>query len=134
MPDTDLTIKQHKAIAVLLTGATMPEVARQIGVNERTLFRWQNDPTFKAELDRQRRELAQQALASLQGLADRAVTRLGRLIDSESESVALRACQFVLEQAREHIELHDLAERVSDLESMTEEELKGYINRLEAQQ
>jgi phage terminase small subunit len=131
MPDNELTPRQIKAIAALLTGATMPEAARQAGIGERTLFRWQNDPTFKAELDRQRRQLAEQALSSLQGLTDRAVARLGRLIDSESESVALRACQFVLEQAREHIELHDLAERVADLESMTEEELKGYINRLE---
>jgi hypothetical protein len=128
-----LTPKQIKLIALLLAGESHVSAAQQVGINDRTVSRWQNDPAFKAELDRQRRELAQQALASLQGLADRAVTRLGRLIDSESESVALRACQFVLEQAREHIELHDLAERVADLENMTEEELRGYINRLESQ-
>jgi phage terminase small subunit len=133
MSDTDLTIKQHKAITALLTGANCPDVARQIGVNERTVQRWQNDPTFKAELDRQRRQLAEQALSALQGLTDRAVARLGRLIDSESESVALRACQFVIEQTREHIELEDLQLRVERLEDMSEDELKDVIRRLEAQ-
>lgn len=128
-----LTPKQIKLIALLLAGESHVSAAQQVGINDRTVSRWQNDPAFKAELDRQRRQLAQQALASLQGLADRAVARLGRLIDSQSESVALRACQFVLEQAREHIELHDLAERITDLETMTEEELKGVISRLESQ-
>jgi hypothetical protein len=120
MTDTDLTIKQHKAITALLTGANCPDVARQIGVTERTVQRWQNLPAFKAELERQRRQLAEQALASLQGLADRAVARLGRLIDSESESVALRACQFVLEQAREHIDQAEILERLEALEQEQE--------------
>jgi hypothetical protein len=120
MTDTDLTIKQHKAITALLTGANCPDVARQIGVNERTVQRWQNLPAFKAELERQRRQLAEQALSALQGLTDRAVTRLGRLIDSESESVALRACQFVIEQTREHIEQAEILERLEALEQEQE--------------
>jgi hypothetical protein len=133
MSDTDLTIKQHKAITALLTGANCPDVARQIGVNERTVQRWQQQPAFKAELDRQRRQLAEQALASLQGLAADAVATLRALLSHNSASIRLRTACYILDKAAAHLELEDLQLRVERLEDMSEDELKDVIRRLESQ-
>ncbi len=42
-----LTAKQETAVA-LLSSRNVEEAARVAGVTPRTLFRWQNEPTFDA--------------------------------------------------------------------------------------
>ncbi|WP_164929404.1 helix-turn-helix domain-containing protein [Gloeobacter violaceus] len=52
-PPSSIHVRQ-KAIALLAGGATMADVARQIGVAERTLQRWMKRPDFAAEVEHSR--------------------------------------------------------------------------------
>ena len=53
-----LTIKQKQALELLLTGASLTEVAEKVGVARQTVSVWHNrDTRFIAELNRRRKEL-----------------------------------------------------------------------------
>jgi len=40
------------AVRLMLDGASASHVARRLGVDPRTVFRWKNDPAFIAEVER----------------------------------------------------------------------------------
>ena len=71
-----LNTKQRKAIELLTSGQglNLKEVAEQAGVNEKTLWRWRNEPEyalFQAELERINNERWQAAVdAARQGAID----------------------------------------------------------------
>lgn len=50
--DYNLTIPQEIAASMLAIGHTRREAAEAANVGEATIYRWQNDPEFRAELDR----------------------------------------------------------------------------------
>lgn len=50
--DYQLTIPQEIAASMLAIGHTRQEVATAVGVGVATIYRWQNDPEFRAEMDR----------------------------------------------------------------------------------
>lgn len=52
---TKIGRKQEDAIAALLTQPTLAEAARQTGVGEKTLRRWQQDPSFQSAYREARR-------------------------------------------------------------------------------
>jgi transposase len=128
---SNLSPKKVKVIAALLAGKSQAAAAQHAGVAERTVHHWVVDPDFKAEYDRQRTLLAEQALASLQGLATEAVETLRSLLQSERESVRLRTACYILDRAAAHIEVAELQARVARLEDMSEDELRSLIARLE---
>ena len=56
-----LTDRQLKAIPIIVTCPTYSEACKKAKVNRRTLYEWLKIPEFKAELDRQRDEIAAEA-------------------------------------------------------------------------
>ncbi len=77
LESNDLTIRQDKAIAALLTCRTIAEAAKLAQVGERSIYRWLKQDTFQSHLRRARRQALSQALGRLQQVADRAVDTLG---------------------------------------------------------
>ena len=53
-----LASRKLAAIELLLSGSTVAAAASRLGVAGRTIFRWLNDPRFRAEIDR-RADLAE---------------------------------------------------------------------------
>jgi len=65
MSDT-LTPKQRRAITALMENRTNTDAAKDANISERQLYRWLNDPVFKAELaktESQAMEMASRRLA-----------------------------------------------------------------------
>lgn len=116
-----LSTNQRKAIDALLSEPTIRAAAQMVGVNERTVHRYLSDPSFKAELRRRQDELLTAAAAALVGLSGQAIETLRGLLDDKgtSASVKARVALGWLKQARETVELHDLADRLDALEKMT---------------
>jgi hypothetical protein len=115
-----LTRKQDETIAVLLAVPTIAEAARQVGVGERTLFRWlHTDSAFQAAYREARRDAVQQAIARIQQATSTAVTTLEAVMrDSDKPSSSrVSAAKGVLELALKAIEFDDLEARVSALEA-----------------
>ena len=62
-----LSAKQEKAILELvdLANKTVEDVAKKIGINERTLYRWLALPSFKERLQEERDRLREQSFNKL---------------------------------------------------------------------
>jgi hypothetical protein len=120
MHDTPVSGKQQRAISALLAGQSHQQAAAAAGVSDRALRKWQHQPHFKAELERQRLELAKAGIASLQALTSKSAARLAALLDSEKEGVVLSTAKFVLQMAVATIDQAEILERLEALEQEQE--------------
>ena len=93
-----LSHKQEKAIAPLLSEATIASAAQKAGVGEVTLYRWLKLPQVLEACREVRREVVEEAIAQLQQSSWAASTTLIRLLGSAYDSIRLRAAQTILEQ------------------------------------
>ena len=72
-----LAIEQQNAITLLMTGLSDREVAEKVGVRRETVTKWRNyHQAFRAELNRQRKELYDQTMDGLRNLIPQAVAAL----------------------------------------------------------
>lgn len=96
---SDLSPRQHIAIAGIAQGHKWKDVAERCGVHRQTIREWTREPKFKAELDKVIFELREESFARVRALSEKAVTRLEELLDSEHTppGVKLSAVTKVLE-------------------------------------
>lgn len=116
----ELTARQQRMIAALLSEATQDAALKSAGVGFTTLKRWRAEPAFVDALSAARRELFADGYARLLGEQARNLEELARLRDDgESESTRLRAA-IALEQSlvkrHELLTLGDLERRIAQLE------------------
>lgn len=117
-----LSAKQERAVLELVNPSTgtLEEVAKRIGVSERTLYNWLGLPHFQNRLQEERNRLRTEAFDKLKSTLNRAVERLSELLDSETETVRLRACQSVIDYNLKAKELGEFEERLRALEEAQE--------------
>ena len=108
--------KREFAIAALLEKATIADAASAIGVSEKTLRRWLQDPDFAAEHRAAQRQAVDLAIAGLKQATGEAVATLRRNLTSGMPSVEVRAATEILSQTARWQELDELGERVKALE------------------
>ena len=108
--------KREFAIAALLQKATIAEAATSVGVSEKTLRRWLQDPDFAAEHRAAQRQAVDLAIAGLKQATGEAVATLRRNLTVGVPSVEVRAATEILSQTARWEELDELAERVKALE------------------
>lgn len=115
-----LTPVQVRAIHALLTERTTRDAAKVVHVAERTLWRWLEDDTFRAELVKQEGALLEQVTRGLLTMQDTALKELGELITgfggNVSAAVRLQAVRTALEIHLRYRELYVLEERIRKLE------------------
>ena len=91
-PENELTPQQVEALGLLLSGHTITETAEIIGVTRETVSRWRNsDPTFEAAYNEgllSKWEASHKKLIDIQA---KAIDKLGELLDSSDQAVALKA-------------------------------------------
>jgi hypothetical protein len=96
----ELSRKQQKLIAALLTERTHAAAASQAGVSEATLHRWLNVPAFRAAYRQARRRLVEAAIARLQAATGHAVDALLAVTkDGKKDSDRVRAAVALLDHA-----------------------------------
>jgi len=114
-----LSEKQLKALPLIVAARTMTEAAEKTGLARNTLYEWLRIPAFKAELQRQRDLVVEEALEQLKMNAVKAVDNLGALLDHQHEgfrrTVSLDVIQHAF-KAREQKKIADLENKVADLE------------------
>jgi hypothetical protein len=112
-----LSRKHEAAIAALLSEPTVGKAAAKVGVNERTLRRWQLDPAFAAAYRLARQQLVESATAAMQKAADQAVQTLAKNLKAKRPSDQIRAAVAVYDRATKAVELGDLVARIEALEA-----------------
>ena len=115
-----LTRNQVKAIKALLEYPTIEKAAAAIGVNPRTIGRWLNDRSFRAELARAEGEALDRVTRKLLYLGDHAVNALESVLQEPNQRGASNkrlAAQTILTQLLKLRELRNIEERIADLEA-----------------
>lgn len=113
-----LTARQHKAIELLLTPASMADVALGAAISLRQLHRWKNDAAFIVALQSAQSESSRRAISIAAGaLIDATKSAVYLAQHGEDEPTRLRAALTIV----------DIYERLHE-----RDELTGRIERLEA--
>lgn len=93
-PAQELTVRQCKAIDMLLAGAKLNDIADQTGVNRTTLWRWRNrDPDFVAKLKQYREQLTARIRDRVLAMGDAAADGVKRALLARNPRVALALLQ-----------------------------------------
>ena len=88
--------RKERALALLASGESVAEAARQLKVSPRTVFRWREDPTFAAELSRLLGEVEGEARDRLRALVPAALDRLAA--EMNGGRLGVRAAREVLDR------------------------------------
>lgn len=115
-----LTPAQRRAITALLSHRNTREAAKAANVAERTMWRWLDEPAFRAELSRQEGAVLEQVTRGLLAMQDKALQELGDLITgyggNVSAGIRLQAVKAALDIQLRYRELLSLEDRVRKLE------------------
>lgn len=130
----ELTAQQRRAAEILATndlhGLTTEQIAEEVGVAARTVFRWKQDAAFIAYQN----EVAERAMESF--LAD-TYNSLRRLVRSGgSDSAKLKAIELVLKNRGRLTDVQKIEAEIDDKRSQAAidrevEELKRQLEALE---
>lgn len=116
-----LTYRQEKAIMLLLENKKMEEVAQELGISTKTLYRWLKQDAFKERFAEVRQELFNEALNSLKTLTKQAIDTLDDILrNGTKETSRVTASKTVLELALRLKEVEELEQRVEELEKIVE--------------
>ena len=95
-----LTDEQIQAIPLIIEGKSDAEVGEAIGKSRETVNRWRNhDADFKRELQAGRKSYLEAQIAAVSAHAQKAITVLDKLLDSDNERIRLQAASLLLKSA-----------------------------------
>jgi hypothetical protein len=116
--DSGLTPRQERAIASLLSEATIAAAADRAKVSEPTLRRWLKLDIFSRAYQRARQESYRETLRLLRRAANAAISVLAKIMrDADAPKTArIRAAEVILEHDRKGVVEEDLLARVQALE------------------
>ncbi len=110
---------QQKAIPYLLSCKSYAQAAKEIGISENQLYEWLRDPEFKAELEKQRNQVTEDAINILKMNTSKAAEALGELLSSSNDTVKRGAANDILNQVVRFKEIQEFEKRLDALEQKT---------------
>ena len=117
-----LTARQLKTIPFIVTSPTYTEGIEKARVGRRTFYQWLKQPEFKAELDRQREEVAVEAFKVLSQSLTKAVETLADLLDNKDDRLKRLVAKDVIDFIVRHKEYEDLDKRLTAIEKQLSEQ------------
>lgn len=127
----DLDPKKIGAIETLMTTGNRREACKVIGISERQLYTWFQQPDFAAAYRKAQRDLWEHTMGRIQDLAGAATRVLSEVMENSEErgSTRVAAARAVLDAAAKGIASMDEADKVQEIS----EKLDRYINLVEEQ-
>jgi transposase-like protein len=119
-PSPSLTTKQQQAIVELLQSTDMVSVARKVGVNRTTLYRWTKQPHFVHALHEAEAVAVDELARMLVRIGRTAVTTLAKAMSDPATPAAtrVRAADATLSRLLQLRELAALEQRITALEAV----------------
>lgn len=114
---SEISAKQEKLIALLLTERNVNEACNKANVNVTTYWRWMQNENFLRHYRKARRGILENTVAKLQSITFAAIDTLERNLTCENPSVEVRSAAIILEQAIKGVETLDVENRLETLES-----------------
>ena len=128
--ENELTPKQEKALAALLSEPTATAAAETANIALSTLMRWLNEPSFAAAYKMARERILETTLTALQSASGQAVITLRDVLTDataragEKVSAAKAIIEFAL-KAREVLEVEERLKALESLLAQTNQNQKG---------
>ena len=116
MNTVKITDRQLKAIPHIVACPTYTEGCKKADINKTTLYKWLKEPAFKAELDRQRDEVAAEAFGVLSQGLTRAVETLVGLLNNKDDRLKRLVCNDIIEHIFRYKENEELEQRITAIE------------------
>ena len=95
LPPSRLSSRQILAFPVLATSPNRRQAALEVGISERTHYRWPKNERFRYELNRLTTETAELTRSEIESLTRRSFTTLTNLMEDPDPIVRLRASRTV---------------------------------------
>jgi hypothetical protein len=118
---SEISNKQEKLIALLLTEKTIDEACRKAGVNVTTYWRWMQEQSFLEQYRKVRRGILENTVAKLQSVTHQAIETLERNLTCENPAAEIRSAQIILEQSIKGLETLDIENRLEMMERSIKE-------------
>src|SRR4051812_18583940 len=116
-----LSARDRQLAALLASGMTREEAGAQLKLSVSTVQRTMAKPGFAALVDSIRDEATEAGVDALRGLFSATVVRLGELVQSTNQMVALGGCRTVLEYLIRYREHAAGSRRLAELEREEDE-------------
>ena len=113
---TSLSERQLAALPYLVASPSISEGAGLADVGRTTLYRWMEDPDFRATLERMRSQAADLARIELQGLMLKGILVLAEALEDADPGIRLRAARATLHIGLKAIDLKELRDRLDRLD------------------
>jgi hypothetical protein len=108
--------RRDQAALLLASGRSTAQTAAGVEVCQRTILRWLKDADFAARVIGLRREFFKRSGGVLARCTTHAASRLGRLLESDDERVALSAARSVLGPGKQIQDAVEFEERLVSIE------------------
>jgi len=102
---------------MLASGHTVVATAKATKVGERTIFRWLQEPSFKAQIDELRAQAWERAAAFLGTASTSAAATLVKLLDDPNVWIRLSSARAILEMGARLHESTEVEQRFAEVES-----------------
>lgn len=118
-----LSRNQEKLLVALMSTPTIKAASEQAGITTATAYKYLNDPTFKEEYKKVRREAFEQATAKIVDSVDEAVEVLREVMKDGEEVGATRvqASRTILANAFKTYEMQEVQDRLDEIEQLIKE-------------
>lgn len=113
----ELTKRQLQVLPFLLACPTYEEAARQAHVSVKQIYCWLRTSAFKAELDRRRNEIIEEAVNKLKYHTTKAADTLVSLLSHSNPTIQRGVANDLLNHVAKFIELREIEERIQFLEA-----------------
>jgi transposase-like protein len=118
-----LSSKKYKAVTLLVSGKSQRDTAKELGINEKTLYRWLEETDFYLALREKQERVIREAERLLGSAISTAVKKLVSIIEDPetSPSVQVSSCRILLDSALKYRQNLEIEDRISRLESLLQE-------------
>jgi Homeodomain-like domain len=126
-----LSVNQQKAIAALLAGSSVADVAETANVSQETIYRWKRLEKFRRALRQGSDEILRDSIADLKILSRKAVEALARNMPESGDKVSpIAQVQAAKASLGTAISVTKLEERIAELEAQLAEREQEHENIL----
>src|SRR5262249_233683 len=108
--------REDFAALMLAHGVSKGKTAKAVGIAPSTLYRWQEDPAFRQKVKDFRTRLTDELVGQLVTMGGKAIKRLGDLLASKDEPIALQAIREWRAATLDLGTMFDLAERIQGIQ------------------
>lgn len=112
-----LTKRQLQVLPFLLACPSYEEAARQAHVSVKQIYCWLKTSAFKAELDRRRNEIIEEAVNKLKYHTTKAADTLVSLLSHSNPTIQRGVANDLLNHVAKFVELREIEEQIQFLEA-----------------